>query len=289
MQIANGDDLVLPEPKVLTWLGTRGTFLSEILSFGGTTAAGAAFAFEGATRGWVLAVGIVVAVTAIGFRAFRERHRKELTEHKQGEQRDTVQELLSEINMLDALILRASDPELGARDRKEQLSGARHIVLRVVSDRLGPDVGVSVNYFEVTSPERATLTAASWGRIGEMGRVSSRVFTPESPTLMLALTGRGRLVHDTRQLTGPEADEELEYRSFAVAPVFAVNSLFGLLTVDAKPVDGLTSFDQKLLMKYGSSLATTFVAQGGVPKINMDSFDRAGRIVSDLRHGGEPQ
>ena len=191
--------------------------------------------------------------------------------------------------MLDALILRASDPELGARDREEQLSGARNIVLRVVSDRLGPDVGVSVNYFEVTSPERATLTAASWGRIGEMGRASSRVFTPESPTLMLALTGRGRLVHDTRQLTGPEADEELEYGSFAVAPVFAVNSLFGLLTVDAKPVDGLTSFDQKLLMKYGSSLATTFVAQGGVPKINMDSFDRAGRIVSDLRHGGEPQ
>ena len=43
-----------------------------MLSFGGPTAAGAAFAFEGATRGWVLAVGIVVAVTAIGFRAFRE-------------------------------------------------------------------------------------------------------------------------------------------------------------------------------------------------------------------------
>lgn len=210
MQIANGDDLVLPEPKVLTWLGTRGTFLSEGLSFGGTTAAGAAFAFEGATRGWVLAVGIVVAVAAIGFRAFRERHRKELTEYKQGERRDIARELLSEINMLDALILRASDPELGTRDRKEQLSGARHIVLTVASRRLGPDTGVSVNYFEVTSPEHPTLTAAAWGRIGGTGRVSSRVFTHESPTLMLALAGEGRLVQDTRQLTGPEADEELD-------------------------------------------------------------------------------
>ncbi|WP_303975607.1 hypothetical protein [Corynebacterium kroppenstedtii] len=186
----------------------------------------AAFAFEGATRGWVLAGGVVVAVAAIGFRAFRERHRKELTERKQDKQCDMAEELLSEISMLDALILRASDPELGTRDRKEQLLGARHIVLMVDSDRLGPEAGVSVNYFEVTSPECATLTAAAWGRIGETGRVSSRVFTPESPTLMLALAGEGRLVRDTRQLTGPEADEELEYGSFVVAPVYSGNSFF---------------------------------------------------------------
>lgn len=40
-------------------------------------------------------------------------------------------------------------------------------------------------------------------------------------------------------------------------------------------------------MKYGASLATTFVAQGGVPKINMDFFYRASRIIPNPRHGGE--
>ena len=71
-------------------------------------------------------------------------------------------------------------------------------------------------------------------------------------------------------------------------PLFTqVIAFFGLLTIDAKPVDGLTSFDQKLLMKYGASLATTFVAQGGVPKINMDFFYRASRIIPNPRHGGE--
>lgn len=286
---SNGNDQTLPEPRVLTWLATRGTFVSEMLSFGGTTATGAAFGFDGATRAWTLAGGIVTVVAAFGFRTFREQHRKKQEERDQRVQRNMVRDLLSEINMLDVVASRASDPELGTRDRKEQLSGARLTVLTLARHRLGPDTGVSVNYFEVTSPEHATLKAATWGRMGGTGRVSTRVFTPESPTLQLALAGKGRLVRDTRQLTGPEVNEKPEYGSFAVAPVYAGSSLFGLLTVDATPVDGLTSLDQELLMKYGSSLAATFVAQGGVPKINMDSFDRAGKLVHDPRHGGEPK
>lgn len=84
------------------------------------------------------------------------------------------------------------------------------------------------------------------------GCVSAFAF--EGATRGWVLAGEGRLVQNTRQLTGPEADEEREYGSLAVAPVYAGNSLFGLFTVDAKPVNGLTSFHQKLLLKYGSSL-----------------------------------
>lgn len=55
------------------------------------------------------------------------------------------------------------------------------------------------------------------------GCVSAFAF--EGATRGWVLAGEGRLVQNTRQLTGPEADEELEYGSFAVAPVYAGNSL----------------------------------------------------------------
>lgn len=285
----NGEGSSLPEPRWLTWLANRGTFSSELVSLAGMTMVSISTGYDGSTRTWLVIGGFSVSILALGFRAFRENHRKAQEARQSRQQRRMVRELITELNTIDVVVSRATDPELSAKERREQLAGARSSILAMVRHRVGPDEGVSVNYFEVTDAEKCTLAAAKWGRIGGVGRPSDRVFTPASPTLQLAAVGKGRLVRDTMELEGSEKDENPPYGSFAVAPVYAGTSLFGVITVDAEPVDGLTPLDQELLMNFGSKLATTFIAQGNAKKINMDTFDSPGKIDDEADEGGEPQ
>lgn len=274
-------------PEELTWPEVSGSLISEILTLAGTTATGVAFGFEGAARAWTLVGGVSAVIAAFVFRTLKERRRYKSTVAARERNRIEVERILVEFNMLDVIISEATDPKLNSAKRAERLAEARKSVLIFAQRRLGPVDGVSVNYFEVLSPDKLVLSAADWGRLGGTGKISSRKFTRESPTLQAALKREGRLVTDTTTLPEAERGGGLRYGSFAVAPVYAGDSLFGVLTVDAEPIGGLTGLDKELLVKYASSLATIFVVTGGVASINIAAVDRTGSMGAQTEGGGD--
>lgn len=229
----------------------------------------------------VFIIGVVAVIAGSLFRAWQNKYEQENYRHAIRGESLKVREYLASLNMMNMRPRSAIVVE-GKREREKHLHAARQAMLEFARHALPTSDNVRVNLFTVSDSERFRLEAPGWGVAGSSSKASDRIFSIKDESLKKAVVGKGRLVEDVRRLS-----ERYSYGSFATAPVFAGERLYGLLTADSREAYGLAEVDLEILISIASGMATTFAVEEGAKFIDMKAVGALAKVEEAEIPGGD--
>jgi hypothetical protein len=221
---------------------------------------------HGVLQPLVILATVVAAVLGVCIVAARHERQKHLTaidasraaqidERWQLITRDRIGVLLLQVGK----VVNTDDPQ----DRRNLAASARASILALASaDAIGTQGGrVRMNLFRM-APDMQQMTPEDFGSTGRSGE-SSRVFGPDTETLVATLRGQSRFIHNTYKELGKKEAQQLSYETFATTPVGSANgTIWGVLTVDAPKTGDLDPHrDMALLNVFAGLIAVTYACE----------------------------
>ncbi|MEJ4099596.1 hypothetical protein V5S96_04345 [Corynebacterium mastitidis] len=226
-------------------------------------------------------IGVGAIFVGILFRAWQNKYEQESYRHVIRSESLKVRDYLASLNMMNMRPRSAIVVE-GKREREKHLHAARQATLEFARHALPSSDNVRVNLFTVSDSERFCLEAPRWGVAGTSSKASDRIFSMKDESLKKAVAGEGRLEEDVSRLPG-----KYSYGSFATAPVFAGEGLYGLLTADSRDSYGLAEVDLQILISIASGMAITFAVEAETKFIDMKAAGALARVEETEIPGGD--